>query len=59
MPKCRWGKFKLQDFGTWPFVVKRDQLWIFLDNGPLASERIPVFTVQCILTFGSLGVGVG
>lgn len=51
MPKCHWSKFELQDFGTWPFVVKGDQLRIFLDNGYLASERVPVFTVQLVISW--------
>lgn len=32
--------------GTWAFMVKGHQHWIFLNNGPLASERALVFKFQ-------------
>lgn len=43
MQKCWWGKFSLEDLGTWPFMVKGLQHRIFVDNGCFASERAPVF----------------
>lgn len=32
----------MEDLGASPFIVKGHQYQIFLDRGPLASERIPV-----------------
>lgn len=36
----------MEDIGTWPFIVKEHQHRIFLENRPLASERVPVFEFQ-------------
>lgn len=38
------GEFSLEDSRSWPFKVKGHQHQIFLDSGPLASERVLVFT---------------
>lgn len=40
----RQDQFRWQDRGTWPFVVKGRQHWIFVEKGPLASERFQCST---------------
>lgn len=37
-----WGKFQLEELGTWPFMVKGCQHWVFLDN-----ETWPLKGFQC------------
>ena len=49
------GKVSGEDFGNWPFMVKGHQHWIFLDNGPFASESVLVFKFW--FCFGPLVLG--
>ena len=44
--KHGWGKCSLEDLGAWPCMVKGYHQQTFLDNGPFASERFPVFMFQ-------------
>lgn len=49
MLKYRWGRCRLEGFGTWPLevrMVKGHQHRIFLDNSPFTFERVPVFRFQ-------------
>ena len=41
---CHWRALELGALGNG--MVKERQHWIFLDSGPFASERVPLFWIQ-------------
>ena len=40
---CHWRALELGALGNG--MVKERQHWIFLDSGPFASERVPLFWI--------------